>query len=112
VTELDPKDYWRGIEPRECGEHRTTGHRAWCFDCSEWCYEAAPCKGCQIPVLESGREVDKQISEEILSIVNDLQEITKEREPNLRRLHAGLMMIRYHLYILNPDLAPEAEEES
>lgn len=28
-----------GWEPRQCGEHRTVGnYRAWCFDCSEWCY--------------------------------------------------------------------------
>ncbi len=38
----------------ECGEHRTVGdHRAWCFECTEWCYappatgeEPAACKGC------------------------------------------------------------------
>jgi hypothetical protein len=45
-----------GHEPRECGEHRTVGpHRAWCFDCSEWCYpsEDLACKGCRIPILET-----------------------------------------------------------
>ncbi len=36
-----------GHEPRECGEHRTVGpHRAWCFDCSEWCYPGGPCVRC------------------------------------------------------------------
>lgn len=38
-----------GHEPRECGEHRTVGdHRAWCHDCSEWCYPRIPCNGCEI----------------------------------------------------------------
>jgi len=44
-----------GWEPRECGEHRTVGdYRAWCFDCSEWCYSAQidmACKGCEIAAL-------------------------------------------------------------
>jgi hypothetical protein len=42
-----------GHENRECGEHRTTGLRAWCFDCSEWCYPALPCKGCELPALRA-----------------------------------------------------------
>lgn len=30
-----------------CGEHRTVGpHRAWCYQCTEWCYPDGPCKGC------------------------------------------------------------------
>jgi hypothetical protein len=44
-----------GHQPRECGEHRTVGpHRAWCFECSEWCYPAIAqgCKGCRASVLE------------------------------------------------------------
>lgn len=40
-----------GYRPRECGEHRTVGgHRAWCFDCAEWCYSSGiemGCRGCQ-----------------------------------------------------------------
>ena len=42
---------FEGHEERECGEHRTTGARAWCFDCTEWCYPTAPCRGCELPVL-------------------------------------------------------------
>lgn len=46
-----------GWEPRECGEHRTVGdYRAWCFDCSEWCYSHeidAACKGCEIASLRT-----------------------------------------------------------
>jgi hypothetical protein len=47
---------FEGHQPRECGEHRTVGpHRAWCFDCGEWCYpdEDMACKGCRIPMLEA-----------------------------------------------------------
>jgi hypothetical protein len=40
-----------GHPGRECGEHRTTGDRAWCFDCSEWCYPSMPCARCELPVL-------------------------------------------------------------
>lgn len=42
---------FEGHEGRECGEHRTTGGRAWCFSCSEWCYLTLPCKGCELPLL-------------------------------------------------------------
>lgn len=46
-----------GWQPRECGEHRTVGdYRAWCFQCSEWCYSATigmACKGCEIPHLRA-----------------------------------------------------------
>lgn len=42
---------FHGHWPRECGEHRTVGEqRAWCYDCTEWCYPRidAACKGCEI----------------------------------------------------------------
>jgi hypothetical protein len=42
-----------GLDGRECGEHRTTGRRAWCHDCTEWCYPDAPCKGCELPQLRA-----------------------------------------------------------
>lgn len=44
---------FEGHEPRECGEHHTTGLRAWCFSCSEWCYPQSPCKGCELPMLRA-----------------------------------------------------------
>lgn len=28
------------------GEHRSTGVRAWCLDCREWCYKTYPCRCC------------------------------------------------------------------
>jgi hypothetical protein len=51
----ETEDLFEGHEPRECGEHRTLGsHRAWCFDCHEYCYPriAAACNGCRNPVIE------------------------------------------------------------
>jgi hypothetical protein len=42
---------FEGHENRECGEHRTVGYRAWCFDCSEWCYPEMPCTRCELPAL-------------------------------------------------------------
>lgn len=41
---------FEGHPGRTCGEHRTVGpHRAWCFDCSEWCYPGQPCVRCDLP---------------------------------------------------------------
>jgi hypothetical protein len=45
-----------GHAGRECGEHRSTGPRAWCHDCSEWCYRDSPCKGCELPQLRAENE--------------------------------------------------------
>ena len=42
---------WTG---RECGEHRTVGpHRAWCYQCTMWCYPdpEMACHGCELPML-------------------------------------------------------------
>ncbi len=49
-TEVRDGDLFLGFEPRGCGEHRTVGsYRAWCFDCSEWCYPQEPCARCGSP---------------------------------------------------------------
>lgn len=50
---------------RECGEHRELGTRAWCFDCSEYCYDDVPCRGCELPPLRAELE-------RLRSIVSDL----------------------------------------
>lgn len=48
----DDRGMFIGHEPRECGEHRTVGaYRAWCFQCSEWCYPESPCVRCEIAQL-------------------------------------------------------------
>ncbi len=36
-----------GRAERTCGEHHSTGARAWCFDDQTWCYPSAPCSGCE-----------------------------------------------------------------
>lgn len=55
-----------GFEGRNCGDHRTVGsHRAWCFDCTMWCYPSNPCNGCEVPSLET----DVQNLEDILGNV-------------------------------------------
>lgn len=57
VAVFDDHGWFFGFEPRECGEHRTVGeHRAWCFDCSEWCYPKAPCIRCEIVPLRAFAE--------------------------------------------------------
>ncbi len=51
ATPLDPPNYM-GCD---CGgQHRTCGGRAWCLDCSEWCY-AEPDMQCEIAVLRMER---------------------------------------------------------
>jgi hypothetical protein len=42
---------WHGVVDSECGEHRTTGLRAWCYACTTWCYPEDPCPGCDHPRL-------------------------------------------------------------
>lgn len=44
--QFDDGDHFIGHSRRRCGEHRTTGPRAWCSDCSEWCYPEEPCVRC------------------------------------------------------------------
>lgn len=59
VNEIIEQAYFHGHTPRECGEHRTVGaHRAWCFDCTEWCYPRIDmaCKGCEIVHLRKRLE--------------------------------------------------------
>src|SRR5690606_23790335 len=42
---------FEGHDGRECGEHHTTGPRAWCSNCQEWCYPGILCRGCELPLL-------------------------------------------------------------
>ena len=49
---MEEKPNFEGHQGRDCGEHRTVGsHRAWCFDCTAWCYPEEGCPGCQVPQL-------------------------------------------------------------
>ncbi len=54
-----PAPNFEGRTGRTCGEHRTVGpHRAWCFDCSEWCYPDEPCHGCD-PRIYTQAQLDE-----------------------------------------------------
>ena len=53
VVTASPEPDFEGHVGRECGEHRTTGVRAWCFDCTQWCYPWQPCSGCELPQLRA-----------------------------------------------------------
>ena len=48
-----PEPLFEGHEGRWCGEHRTLGKRAWCYDCSEYCYpeQTVACVRCLAPFL-------------------------------------------------------------
>lgn len=53
---------FEGHEHRECGEHRTVGpHRAWCYDCEEWCYPSWPCVRCQLPSIKNHLAIADQL---------------------------------------------------
>lgn len=52
---FDTAGRFAGHEGRECGGHVASRGRAWCPDCSEWCYPDAEraCRGCEIPCLSA-----------------------------------------------------------
>lgn len=57
-----PGENFAGLAGRQCREHRTVGpHRAWCFDCSEWCYPQEPCRGCD-PRIYTQAHLDAAVS--------------------------------------------------
>lgn len=39
-AKISDEENWTGYST---AEHRTTGGRAWCHACGEWCYSHAPC---------------------------------------------------------------------
>jgi hypothetical protein len=52
--QFDPEGNFLGHDTAEAllkwHEHRTVGpHRAWCYDCREWCYPADGCIRCKHP---------------------------------------------------------------
>lgn len=69
----DPAPNFEGHEGRECGEHRTVGsHRAWCHDCTEWCYPELPCRGCKIPQLEASLTEANKLLEQTIEVLEGL----------------------------------------
>lgn len=67
---VDTHGSFYGFQSRDCGEHRTVGpHRAWCFDCSEWCYPNAPCRRCHgvsevISALARGYGIEEETTDD------------------------------------------------
>jgi hypothetical protein len=79
---------FEGHPGRECGEHRTVGpHRAFCFDCSEWCYPSSPCARCELPALPPEREApsrdpgmfEAQLRKLIADTVRDLPALRAQK---------------------------------
>lgn len=70
---------WEGAGGRS--EHRTVGsHRAWCYDCREWCYPDELCKCC-----DDTRVPDKWRGEKVGAVLADLRrQIDAERQATLR----------------------------
>ena len=82
-TVRDEHGCFVGHPGRDCGEHRTTGDRAWCFDCSEWCYPSMPCVRCEAPVL---RRVAANLAEALRSAMH----LTSEGYPSYGRMLEAL----------------------
>lgn len=72
---------WGGRDDRECGEHRPTINRAWCFDCSEWCYPHSPCVRCEVP--------------ELRAIIDKARSLTTDAESELVLRGDGFVARRY-----------------
>jgi hypothetical protein len=70
-----------GHPGRECGEHRTTGQRAWCHSCTEWCYPDGPCKGCEMPQLRA-RVAELEAENKRLRTIEDRAERVVARIPD------------------------------
>ncbi len=47
-------------------EHRTTGGRAWCYNCEEWCYPNEPCVRCKEPLTRA-------LLVEALEVIEDME---------------------------------------
>jgi len=56
MSTAEPDELFYGLQPRDCGEHRTCGGRAWCFDCTEWCSPEVPCTRCELPGIRAELE--------------------------------------------------------
>lgn len=71
VERLNERYRYEGRQPRECGEHHSTGSRAWCFTCSEWCYAypEGACKGCELPKLRNDMEARIKDHEMVVDFV-------------------------------------------
>lgn len=65
---------FEGHDGRECGEHRTTGPRAWCSNCQEWCYPGILCRGCELPLLRQRAEQAEAALQRVHAFAASIQE--------------------------------------
>ena len=65
---------FEGHDGRECGEHRTTGPRAWCSNCQEWCYPGILCRGCELPLLRARAEKAEAALQRVHAFAASIQE--------------------------------------
>src|SRR5690606_23363242 len=65
---------FEGHDGRECGEHRTTGPRAWCSNWQEWCYPGILCRGCELPLLRQRAEQAEAALQRIHAFAMSIQE--------------------------------------
>lgn len=105
MAELEP-DNFGGHPDRECGEHRSTGLRAWCFGCSEWCYPEQPCKGCELPMLRSSLEA---LRDEVRRLPVSLSNVSDEMV--VVRLRPGSKAQHIHAPVIAALLRSETHRE-
>lgn len=72
---------FEGHVGRECGEHRTLGARAWCHDCSEYCYPDGPCRGCEIPQLRAQAARAAQLATALRALLDTAQHVGGPNTP-------------------------------
>ncbi len=60
---MSGQDQYEGLTGAS-GEHRSTGERAWCFECQEWCYPELPCQCCARTTPEALRRWVQDLLEE------------------------------------------------
>jgi hypothetical protein len=80
---------FEGHDGRECGEHRTLGGRAWCYDCSEYCYPSQPCSGCELPSLRAEVERLREIVHDYgqaLAYIETVEHVALARDAARRTL--------------------------
>lgn len=86
---------WEGVSGSSC-EHRTTGERAWCSTCQEWCYPHSPCIRCGAILEHQGQDgllLWKRASEPYLHPGEDIAVWGKY----LQDIHAENRMLREDL---------------
>ena len=75
---------FEGHDGRECGEHRTTGPRAWCSNCQEWCYPGILCRGCELPLLRQRAEQAEAALQRVRQAANDAMDCQRSLDPSER----------------------------